>query len=106
MIVDDELLSRESLINSVQWEFYGYHICGESTNGKLALERIKASRPDVIFLDIKMPVMDGMELLRLLHSEQYPGKIVMLTCYDDFDYVREALRLAIFTSRSQTGWFQ
>lgn len=92
-IVDDELLSRQSLKSGIIWENFGYRLCGEAANGKQALELITNIRPDVIFTDIKMPVMDGLELLRQLKAVQNPAKIIVLSCYDEFDYVREALRL-------------
>lgn len=58
-IVDDELLSRQSLKSGIIWENFGYRLCGEAANGKQALELIATLRPDVVFTDIKMPVMDG-----------------------------------------------
>ena len=92
-IVDDELLSRQSLKSGIIWENFGYRLCGEAANGKQALELIATLRPDVVFTDIKMPVMDGLELLRQLKAVQNPAKVIVLSCYDEFDYVREALRL-------------
>lgn len=93
LIIDDELLSRESIKNSIQWEYYGYRICGEAANGADGLLQIRRHQPDVIFLDIKMPVMDGLTLLHNLQSEKLDCKVIMLSVYDDFEYVREAMRL-------------
>lgn len=92
-IVDDELLSRQSLKTGISWEDYGYRLCGEASNGERALALISSLHPDVIITDIKMPVMDGLELLRHLKKCDEPAKVIVLSCYDEFDYVREAMRL-------------
>ena len=54
---------------------------------------ISSLHPDVIITDIKMPVMDGLELLRHLKDINEPAKVIVMSCYDEFDYVREAMRL-------------
>ena len=92
MIVDDEMLARKMLRESILWEEYGYTVISEAQNGKEALEKIKELSPDVIFVDIKMPVMDGLEMLRQMNALQTDSKAVLLTCYEDFSYVRDAMR--------------
>lgn len=92
MIVDDEMLARKMLRESIVWEEYGYTVIYEAQNGKEALEKIKELSPDVIFVDIKMPVMDGLEMLRQMNALQTDSKAVLLTCYEDFSYVRDAMR--------------
>ena len=92
LIVDDELLARRMLKESIVWEEYGYSICGEAANGKDGLEKAVQLRPDLIFVDIKMPVMSGLTMVREIQALELGCEIVMLTCYEDFDYVREAMR--------------
>ena len=92
LIVDDELLARRMLKESIVWEEYGYCVAWEAQNGKEGLETAIRRRPDVIFVDIKMPLMDGLEMVKQLNSLGVSSKLVMLTCYDDFSYVREAMR--------------
>lgn len=92
MIVDDEMLARKMLRESIVWEEYGYTVISEAQNGKEALEKIKELSPDVVFVDIKMPVMDGLEMLRQMNALQTDSKTVLLTCYEDFSYVRDAMR--------------
>ena len=92
LIVDDELLARRMLKESIVWEEYGYCVAWEASNGKDGLEMAVRCRPDVIFVDIKMPLMDGLEMVKQLNLLGVSSKIVMLTCYDDFSYVREAMR--------------
>ena len=92
LIVDDELLARRMLKESIVWEEYGYSSCGEAANGKDGLEKAVQLRPDLIFVDIKMPVMSGLTMVREIQALELGCEIVMLTCYEDFDYVREAMR--------------
>lgn len=93
LLVDDELLMRIGLKSMINWEERGFHVIGEAANGKEALEIARRQPPDVIITDIKMPIMDGLELIReatlFLHKCQY----VILSCMDEFQYAKEALRL-------------
>jgi YesN/AraC family two-component response regulator len=93
LIVDDETISRKSLKGIVSWNDLGYEIVGEAANGKAALVLTEELRPDVIFADITMPVMNGIELIRRLKDAGNPAKIIILSCHEDFNYVRDALRL-------------
>lgn len=92
LIVDDEVLSRVGLRHSFSWEEHGYTIVGEAANGKEALEKIIELNPDIIITDIKMPQMDGLELIQTV-SHLYPQIIcIVLSCHNDFDYVKIALQ--------------
>lgn len=93
LIVDDEALSRRSLKESILWENYGYCICGEANNGQAALALTEKLLPEVVFTDIKMPVMDGLEFLQKMNEKGIRSKIIVLSCYDEFNFVREAMRL-------------
>ena len=62
LLVDDEALIREAVSENVKWEQYGYELAGSCENGKEALECIEENPVDVVFTDICMPYMDGMEL--------------------------------------------
>lgn len=95
LLVDDEALIREAVSENVKWEQYGYELAGSCENGKEALEFIEENPVDVVFTDICMPYMDGMELSEKL-SEDYPAvKIVILSGYDDFDYAKKAIRYGV-----------
>jgi two-component system, LytTR family, response regulator len=80
LIVDDEPVARRVLREELE-ALENIEIVGEADNGSTALEQIAASRPDVVFLDIDMPVMSGFELLNRLTSGHLPA-IVMVTAYD------------------------
>lgn len=93
MIVDDEMLVRTGIASFLNWSEYGYSITAQAANGLEALEMIRKSCPDIILLDIKMPEMDGVELLRILKREQLPVKVIVLSCHNELEYVKESIRL-------------
>lgn len=93
IIVDDELLMRIGLKSMINWEEHGFQIVGEAANGKEALELAALHSPNLIFTDIKMPVMDGLELIREASQALPSCQYVILSCLDEFQYAKEALRL-------------
>jgi two-component system response regulator YesN len=93
MIVDDEILVRVGLKSTINWEAIGFSIVAEASNGEQAYELFNALYPDVILTDIRMPKMDGLKLTELVKAKRPITKIIILTCYDDFEYAREALKL-------------
>ncbi len=96
LIVDDEQLLRQGFIHMTDWYAMGYKIIGEASNGVEALEIIKTDRPDIVVTDVRMPVMDGIELTRLI-KESYPDiEIIILSSYSDFGYVKETLKLGSY----------
>jgi two-component system response regulator YesN len=96
LIVDDEYLVRFGLKTIIDWGEYGYTIAGEASNGKEALELFRRTGADVVLTDIKMPVMDGLELTRAIRETGKKVKIIILSHYDDFSYAREAINLGAF----------
>lgn len=93
LIVDDELLMRIGLKSMINWEEQGFRVIGEAANGKEALEIARRNPPDCIITDIKMPVMDGLELIREASRFLDPCQYVILSNMDEFQYAKEALRL-------------
>ncbi|SFW48648.1 response regulator transcription factor [Selenomonas ruminantium] len=93
VIVEDEDIIRQGLIATFDWEAVGAEVVGEAADGTEALPLIRSLHPDVLLTDIRMPNMDGLELARVLQEENILPKLVYLTSFADFDYVREALRL-------------
>lgn len=93
IVVDDEPILLMGIRACINWEENGYLFAGQAQNGKEALELIEKVRPDIIFTDIKMPCMDGIELLKIV-SRDYPDcKVVVLSCLSEMEIVREALVL-------------
>lgn len=92
LIVDDEVLVRVGLKTTINWEEIGFTVVAEASNGEQGYEQYEKHNPDVIITDIKMPKKDGMWLIRKIRETNQQVKILFLTCYDEFDYVREALK--------------
>ena len=95
MIVDDEYYFRQALKISIQWEKLGFTICAEAKNGKEALEKFNEHRPDIILLDINMPIMNGLELVDELNRSEKKPKIIILSGYNEFSYAKKALTLGV-----------
>lgn len=93
LIVDDEMLMRIGLRSLIEWEQFGFQIIGEAANGKEALALAKQHKVDLIITDIKMPVMDGLDLIREASKLMKDCIYVVLSNFDDFHYVREAFQL-------------
>jgi DNA-binding NarL/FixJ family response regulator len=91
LIVDDQSLFRESLQAYLGMQ-PDYAVVGEACNGEEALRLTGRLKPDVILMDVRMPVMDGVEATRLMHEAHPACKVIMLTTFDDDEYVFEALR--------------
>jgi two-component system response regulator YesN len=93
LIVDDEKLVRKGLRLIFPWEKYNIEIVGEAATGEKALDFIRTNRVQLLFTDITMPGMSGLELFRLVQDFDASIKVVILTCHQDFDYIQEALRM-------------
>lgn len=93
LLVDDDALVRMFLRQILPWETEGYTIIGDARDGEEALQIAAQTMPDLVLADVSMPVMDGVELVRQLREKGCQGGIIMLSCHDDFDYVKNAMQL-------------
>ena len=92
-IVDDELFLRKGLGILIEWDKLGFEICGYAENGIHAIKMINELKPDIIITDIKMPLMDGISLIKALREEhKSKAKFIIISEYDEFAYVKAALR--------------
>lgn len=94
-LVEDEMVIRRGIKNSIDWEKEGYIFCGEASDGELAYPMIIKEKPDILITDIRKPFMDGLELCKLVKKELPNIKILILSGYDEFDYAKEAIRLGV-----------
>ncbi|MCJ8010848.1 response regulator [Paenibacillus sp. KQZ6P-2] len=93
LIVDDDKFVRMGLMSVMPWQQFGMQVVGEANNGERALKLLETQDVDLLLTDLAMPVMSGIELIRIAR-ERYPRlHIVVLTLHQDFAYVQEALRL-------------
>ncbi|MBC7959776.1 MAG: response regulator, partial [Vallitaleaceae bacterium] len=92
LIVDDEILVRKGLSMGINWLELGFEEVKEASNGVEALEYAKVSFPELVFTDIKMPKMDGLELIDALKTHCPDTVIIVLSCINDSEYIREAMK--------------
>lgn len=93
LIVDDEPIVKIALRSMIDWNELGFHICAAASNGKEALEMACRFRPDLIICDLKMPIMDGLELIKAVQARNMSCEFLVISNYEDFNYVRTALVL-------------
>ena len=94
-IADDEIDVREGLRYILDWSELGFYICGEGKNGADTLEQILISRPDVVLMDIRMPKLSGLEVIKQAKEQGFLGKFIILSGYSDFSYAQEAIKYGV-----------
>lgn len=94
-IVDDETIFREHLKTAIDWEKHGFVISQEARDGIEAIEKIEADQPDIVLVDINMPIMDGLELSEKLKEKYSDIVIVLVTGYSEFEYARRAVKIGV-----------
>jgi two-component system response regulator YesN len=95
LIIDDEPLVRIGMKSIIDWNQFGYHIVGEAGNGQQGLQMIKQSQPDIALVDIMMPQMNGLEMIKKAKEEGYQGKFIILSCVSEIEYLQEAIKLGV-----------
>ena len=101
VVVEDEELVRKGIVLAVDWASVGCAVVGEAANGQEGLEVIARYRPDLIVTDIKMPRLDGLEMVRQLRAQGNRAYVILLTAYSDFSYA-QASRTAKRIKRQKT----
>ncbi|MBU3177464.1 response regulator [Clostridium estertheticum] len=96
LIADDEPRIRKGLRNTLNWNEFNIEVVGEAEDGEIALNKTEKLKPDIIFLDICMPFLNGLELIRKLNEKDQNCIIIIITGYDEFEYMHEALKLKTF----------
>ncbi|MDQ0900700.1 response regulator [Paenibacillus sp. V4I7] len=91
LLVDDEALARNDVKSMLDWEKHGFTISGEAHNGSMALSMMEQHTPHIAILDVSMPLMNGVELSRMIRDRFPKVKMIMLSSFDDYDYVRTCL---------------
>ena len=93
LIVDDEPLVQAGIRSMLNWSELDMEICGTAMNGQAALKIIEDTSPDIVITDIKMPVMSGLELIKICRERfgQTHPQFIILTSYEDFHMAKEAV---------------
>ncbi len=95
MIIDDEFYFREALKVSIPWKELGFEICGEAKNGKDALGKVADLNPDIMIVDINMPIIDGLEFIQSVKGKGIESKFIILTGHSEFNYAKQAVQLGV-----------
>ena len=96
LLVDDEPMALEMLKYVVDWDTLGFSICGTYCNGKEAAEALDKYEPDVIITDIKMPVMDGFDLIQYAREHGKENiKFIVVSGYGEFEYAKKAMQYSV-----------
>lgn len=91
-IADDDIILVKGLRAIIERNCPGFEVVGEGHNGLQALEDIEHLKPDLLITDIKMPVMDGVELVKRIKNLEDNIKIIVISGYDEYSYIRETLK--------------
>ena len=95
VVVDDDFQVVQGLRKFIEESGLDIQCVGTAGDGKEALEVIRKVKPNIVMTDVSMPVMDGLEMVESLRSEGYPGEIVILSGYADFQYAQQAIRFHV-----------
>ena len=95
LLVDDEIIIREGFKRLFDWEAHGCQGVGEAADGMEALEKIDSLRPDIVIMDINIPIMNGLKVIQTARIKYPQMAFVIVSGYDDFSYCQQALRLQI-----------
>lgn len=94
-LVDDEYLERTLIRCCIPWDDYDCEIVGEAESGEDMLKQIDSVRPDIIFTDICMPFMDGIEMAKIVKERYSETQIVIITGHRDFEYAKSAIHIGV-----------
>ncbi|WP_168123532.1 response regulator transcription factor [Paenibacillus sp. HB172176] len=94
-LVDDEPFITEGLFDIIEWSDYGLEIVGSAENGQEALGKLMDTPADILLTDISMPVMDGLTLIREARRFRPDLKVIILSGYNDFHYIKDGLKLGV-----------
>lgn len=95
LIADDEQIVIEGIKNSIDWSQYDIEVVGTAKNGSEALKLAQELQPDIIISDIKMPGLNGLELIEKLKAFLPNVKVILVSAYEEFDYAKQAIRLGV-----------
>lgn len=95
IIAEDEVFVRMGYKTVIRWQELGMEVVADVANGREALEAYQRTQPDIILTDLRMPVMDGLALIRAIRATDARTRFLIITCLEEFDKAREALELGV-----------
>ena len=94
VVVEDEEIVRKGLVITTDWESYDCQVIGEAKNGGEGLSLITKLKPDIVITDIRMPVMDGLQMIEKVY-ETYMPVTIMITAFNEFEYAKKGIDLSV-----------
>lgn len=94
-LVEDEIIIRQSIKNSIDWEKEGYEFVGDASDGELALPVILKEKPDILITDIRMPGCSGLELIEQVKQSAKQLEIIIISGYAHFEYAQQAIKFGV-----------
>lgn len=94
-LIDDEPIVRKGLKQLIPWEDLGFEVVCEAENGEEGLQQLRKQKIDLTIVDIEMPIMNGMEFMENVRSEEYDLEIIVLTAYGEFEYAKSAIKYGV-----------
>lgn len=95
LIIDDQPIVRDSLKAIIDWESFGFTICGEGIDGRDGLNKILTLEPDLVLTELEMHRLFGIDVIRKAKEKGFDGKFIILTGYPDFFSAQNAIRLGV-----------
>lgn len=95
VVAEDEAVLRQGIVQKIQNYDRDFTVVAEASNGQEALDAISRLAPELLITDVKMPVMDGLELIRTVQRRYPKVKIIILSGYSDFSYLQQAIRCGV-----------
>jgi two-component system response regulator YesN len=95
IIIEDEVVIRRGIIQKVSWDKFNITEIFEASDGEMALKIIVREKPEIILLDINLPKMNGLELLKRVREQNIDSKVLVLSGHDEFSYAQQAIEYGI-----------
>lgn len=95
LLVDDEIMIREGFKRLFDWEAHDCEVVGEAADGMETLAQIDTLRPDIVIMDINIPIMNGLKVIQVSRIKHPRTAFIIVSGYDDFSYCQQALRMQI-----------
>ncbi len=95
ILVDDEESNLALMQKVIEWRDYGFEIAGTALDGKEGLELYERTLPDLAIIDIRMPVMSGIDMIRKIKEKRPDARIIILSAYGEFEYAQQAIEFGI-----------
>ena len=92
MIADDEIYMLEAMEKLIDWKKMDCELIYKAKNGQELIEQMNINLPDIIIIDIVMPLMTGIEIAKYVYEKNLPTKVIFLSAYTEFEYAREAIQ--------------